>query len=93
VEARSAARETAPDPLGIDILEFASEWAPYGGNDAEAFVRFGLTPEEFHRRLSRLLRTPAARTLTNSAVAILRNQCGERLYRQTEGPPGQDPLR
>ncbi|MFI5498106.1 hypothetical protein ACIA5E_03505 [Nocardia asteroides] len=66
-------------PNEIEILEFACAWAPYGGNDGEAFVRFGLTPEEFHRRLSRLLRSPAARTLTNSTIATLLDQCNKRL--------------
>ncbi|MFC8386683.1 hypothetical protein [Nocardia sp. NPDC057272] len=70
-------------PADIDILEFAAVWAPYGGNDAEAFVQFGLTSEEFHRRLIRLLGSPAARMLTNSAVVTLRRQCLERLYRPT----------
>ncbi|PKV82081.1 uncharacterized protein DUF3263 [Nocardia fluminea] len=72
-------------PAEIDILEFAAVWAPYGGNDAEAFVQFGLTSEEFHRRLIRLLGSPAARTLTNSTVVTLRRQCLERLYRPTGG--------
>ncbi|MEV6060927.1 hypothetical protein [Nocardia asteroides] len=66
-------------PIEIEILEFACAWAPYGGNDGEAFVRFGLTSEEFHRRLSRLLRSPAARTLTNSTIATLLDQCNKRL--------------
>ncbi|MFD6392103.1 hypothetical protein [Nocardia sp. NPDC060259] len=69
----------------IGILEFASVWAPYGGNDAEAFVQFGLTSEEFHRRLIRLLGSPAARMLTNSTVATLRRQCYRRLYPLADG--------
>ncbi|MEV0343873.1 DUF3263 domain-containing protein [Nocardia sp. NPDC050713] len=71
--------------VDIDLLEFASEWAPYGGNDAEAFMRFGLSAEEFHHRLNRLLGSPAARTLTNSTIAILREQCRKRLYRSSAG--------
>ncbi|MFE6925368.1 hypothetical protein ACFVAV_30445 [Nocardia sp. NPDC057663] len=74
-------------PVEIEILEFASQWAPYGGNDAEAFVRFGLTAEDFHRRLSRLLRSPAARTLTNSTIATLLDQCNKRLYRPVSARP------
>ncbi|MEV6657325.1 DUF3263 domain-containing protein [Nocardia fluminea] len=65
--------------MELDIVEFASEWAPYGGNDAEAFVRFGLTPEEYHRRLNRLIGSRAARVLTHSMVATLREQCRQRL--------------
>lgn len=72
-------------PVEIGILEFAGVWAPYGGNDAEAFVQFGLTSEEFHRRLIRLLGSPAARMLTNSTVATLRRQCYKRLYLPTDG--------
>ncbi|GEM30529.1 hypothetical protein NN3_15360 [Nocardia neocaledoniensis NBRC 108232] len=72
-------------PADIAVLEFAAVWAPYGGNDAEAFVQFGLTPEEFHRRLIRLLGTPAARMLTNTTVATLRRQCLERLSRLADG--------
>ncbi|MTE13485.1 DUF3263 domain-containing protein [Nocardia aurantiaca] len=62
-----------------DILEFATAWAPYGGNDAEAFVRFGLSSREFHTRLLRLLCSPAARILANTTVARLRAQCVDRL--------------
>ncbi|MFX0574416.1 DUF3263 domain-containing protein [Nocardia nepalensis] len=65
----------------IDILEFATEWAPYGGNDDEAYVRFGLTAREFHTRLIRLLGSPAARALGNSTIAKLRDQCIDRLSR------------
>ncbi|MEV0099727.1 DUF3263 domain-containing protein [Nocardia sp. NPDC050789] len=65
-------------PFEIEMLEFAAEWAPYGGNDDAAFVRFGLTPEEFHRRLARLLVTPTARTLDNATIARLRAQCADR---------------
>ncbi|WP_280218269.1 hypothetical protein [Nocardia neocaledoniensis] len=72
-------------PADLAVLEFAAVWAPYGGNEAEAFVQFGLTPEEFHRRLIRLLGTPAARMLTNTTAATLRRQCLERLYRPTDG--------
>ncbi|WP_280302455.1 DUF3263 domain-containing protein [Nocardia neocaledoniensis] len=72
-------------PADIAVLEFAAVWAPYGGNEAEAFVQFGLTPAEFHRRLIRLLGTPAARMLTNTTVATLRRQCLERLSRPTDG--------
>ncbi|UGT55227.1 DUF3263 domain-containing protein [Nocardia asteroides] len=72
-------------PADIAVLEYAAVWAPYGGNDAEAFVQFGLTPEEFHRRLIRLLGTPAARMLTNTTAATLRRQCLERLSRPTHG--------
>lgn len=68
-------------PYGIDILEFATEWAPYGGNDEEAYVRFGLTAREFHTRLFRLLNSPAARALGNSTIAELREQCIDRLTR------------
>ncbi|MFX0573796.1 DUF3263 domain-containing protein [Nocardia nepalensis] len=63
----------------IEVLEFATEWAPYGGNDAEAFVRFGLPPKEFHMRLLRLLGSPAARALGHATVARLRDQCRERI--------------
>ncbi|MGW5515649.1 DUF3263 domain-containing protein [Nocardia spumae] len=61
------------------LLEFATEWAPYGGNDEEAFVRFGLSSRVFHQRLLHLLNSPAARTLTNATVAQLRKQCASRL--------------
>ncbi|WP_431949212.1 DUF3263 domain-containing protein [Nocardia lijiangensis] len=64
-----------------DILEFATEWAPYGGNDDEAFVRFGLSSKEFHTRLMRLLGSPAARALSKSTLVELRHQCIDRLNR------------
>ncbi|WP_084523587.1 DUF3263 domain-containing protein [Nocardia inohanensis] len=65
-------------PHEITMLEFAAEWAPFGGNDEEAFLRFGLTPEAFHRRLAQLLVSPAARALDNMTIARLRKQCAER---------------
>ncbi|MCP2280458.1 Protein of unknown function [Nocardia amikacinitolerans] len=70
-----------------DMLEFAAEWAPFGGNDDEAFLRFGLCPREFHIRLMRLLGSPAARALDNSTVARLRDQCVDRLTRASPGRP------
>ncbi|MGV9545715.1 DUF3263 domain-containing protein [Nocardia beijingensis] len=66
-------------PYENDMLEFATEWAPYGGNDEEAFVRFGLRPREFHGRLLRLLRSPAAGALTGATMSALREQCRQRL--------------
>ncbi|MGQ4596438.1 DUF3263 domain-containing protein [Nocardia sp. R6R-6] len=69
------------DCFDNDILEFATVWAPYGGNDAEAYLRFGLTSTEFHTRLIRLLGSPAARALSNMTVAALRDQCADRLAR------------
>ncbi|WP_036511148.1 MULTISPECIES: DUF3263 domain-containing protein [Nocardia] len=66
-----------------DMLEFACAWVPYGGNDEEAFIRFGLRPKEFHVRLLRLLRTPAARVLGGSTLGALREQCRERLARSS----------
>ncbi|WP_036511095.1 DUF3263 domain-containing protein [Nocardia aobensis] len=68
-------------PFDIEMLEFATAWAPYGGNDEEAFIRFGLRPKEFHVRLLRLLRTPPARVLGGSTLSALREQCRERLAR------------
>ncbi|MFE5285294.1 DUF3263 domain-containing protein [Nocardia sp. NPDC056611] len=65
-------------PLDIAMIEFAAEWAPFGGNDEEAFLRFGLGPAEFHGRLTRLLASPAARTLDNTTIARLRDQCADR---------------
>ncbi|WP_431972093.1 hypothetical protein [Nocardia sp. bgisy134] len=38
----------AMTPFDNDMLEFACAWAPFGGNDEEAFIRFGLRPKEFH---------------------------------------------
>ncbi|MEV6059925.1 DUF3263 domain-containing protein [Nocardia asteroides] len=77
-------RSTYPmDTYDRELIEFAAEWAPYGGNDEEAFVRFGLLPEQFHARLILLLRTPMARTLTNTTADALRSQCRDRLSPST----------
>ncbi|GGN78639.1 DUF3263 domain-containing protein [Nocardia rhizosphaerihabitans] len=73
------------DPFEIDMLEFAAKWAPYGGNDDEAFIRFGLRPTEFHLRLLGLLSSPGARALQWSTVITLRWQCHERLGRLAVG--------
>ncbi len=68
------------------MLEFATEWAPYGGNDDdEAFVRFGLRSKEFHTRLPRLLQSPAGRALSGATMSALREQCRERLDKPTPG--------
>lgn len=74
------------NPFDNDMLEFATEWAPYGGNDAEAFIRFGLRPKEFHARLLRLLRSPAGRALSGATMSTLREQCRERLGKLAAGP-------
>ncbi|MGW5107153.1 hypothetical protein [Nocardia sp. NPDC004123] len=66
-------------PIESEMLEFATAWAPYGGNDAEAFVRFGLSPKEFHARLMRLLASSASQVLTGATASTLRKQCMERL--------------
>ncbi|OXR41216.1 hypothetical protein B7C42_06614 [Nocardia cerradoensis] len=65
--------------METELLEFAVAWAPYGGNDDEAFVRFGLSSVQFHARLLRLLHGPAAHVLTHATRAALHRQCSDRL--------------
>ncbi|MGV9613562.1 hypothetical protein [Nocardia xishanensis] len=71
----------AMTPFDNDMLEFACAWAPFGGNDEEAFIRFGLRPKEFHGRLLRFLRTPATRVISGTTLNSLQQQCRERLAR------------
>ncbi|WP_336083357.1 hypothetical protein [Nocardia sp. SSK8] len=73
--------DTPLTPYERELLEFAVTWAPYGGNDAEAFVRFGLPAKEFHARLLALLETAGARGLGHRTITRLHCQCVDRLRR------------
>ena len=39
------------------MVEYASQWMSYGGGDDEILAEFGLTPEQFYRRLLHLVST------------------------------------
>ncbi|RMI30148.1 hypothetical protein [Nocardia stercoris] len=70
-------------PHENDILEFATAWLPYGGNDDEIFVLFGIDIAEFHRRLLALLDSRVSGGLSNITRAALREQCVDRLRELT----------
>ncbi|MFD7010862.1 DUF3263 domain-containing protein [Rhodococcus jostii] len=44
-----------------DLLDFASQWLPYGGARSEdILVNFGMTPAQFKMRIHRILTSAAA---------------------------------
>ena len=63
----------------VELLEFAAEWAPYGGGDEEILPKFGLTLEEYSRRVLKVIETPIARTLSLRTRNVIRQQCLQRL--------------
>ncbi|MFZ2178859.1 MAG: hypothetical protein WAW17_33465 [Rhodococcus sp. (in: high G+C Gram-positive bacteria)] len=42
------------------MVKFALKWLPYGGGDEHILPEFGVTPDEFYRRLSLLVNTVRA---------------------------------
>ncbi|MBY4575499.1 hypothetical protein ACN94_18225 [Gordonia paraffinivorans] len=62
-----------------ELLDFAAQWAPYGGGDEHVLPTFGLDLAEYYRRLLQLLDSPAARSIDPILVLQLREQCLERL--------------
>ncbi|MET8428730.1 hypothetical protein [Nocardia sp. NPDC004860] len=58
-----------------DILKFAVKWAPYGGGHEHILPTFGLTIDEFYRRLHTLLDSIAGRSIDAVAHQKLREQC------------------
>ncbi|WP_040795766.1 hypothetical protein [Nocardia higoensis] len=61
-----------------DLLEYAVEWAPFGGGQEDILVRFGLTIDEYHRRISEIIDSPVADTLAVHIRNTIRRQCSTR---------------
>ena len=67
-------------PREREIVAFAKVWAPYGGgSDADIFVTFGLTPEQYFIRLATFLGSPPAGELTSTQRRTIRRVCDQRL--------------
>jgi hypothetical protein len=72
-----------------DMLKFALEWAPYGGGHEHILPTFGLTVDEFYRRLYTLLNSIAGLSIDTVAHQKLREQFMRRLV----SPKYSHPLR
>ncbi|MBV6760262.1 DUF3263 domain-containing protein [Rhodococcus opacus] len=70
-----------------EILAFAVKWAPYAGGDEQVLPTFGLSVEEYYRRLLQLLDSPAARSVDSSTITRIRHQCMQRLATTPERAP------
>ncbi len=63
-----------------DIVAFAKVWAPYGGgSQADIFVTFGLTVEQYFTRLTILLGSSLAGELTPAQRRTILQVCMWRL--------------
>ncbi|WP_257226530.1 DUF3263 domain-containing protein [Rhodococcus opacus] len=74
----------------IELLEFARRWKHWGGGpEGDIFVTFGLSAQEYFRRVHGLLDTIAARYLTPTETQDLKTICLARLGRHS-GPCSVD---
>ena len=65
-------------PREREIVAFAKVWVPYGGgSDADIFVTFGLTPEQYFIRLATFLGSPPAGELTSAQRRTIRKACDQ----------------
>lgn len=65
----------------FELLEFAVEWAPYGdAGEEHIFVRFGVSPDRYYRRLLRILDSPDAQLLPPLVRQRIRSHCTERTF-------------
>ncbi|MDM7489737.1 DUF3263 domain-containing protein [Rhodococcus sp. GXMU-t2271] len=71
-------------PYQAELLDFAVEWAPYGGGDEHVLPTFGLDLTEYYRRLLHLLDTPVTRSMDPATILQLRQQCSKRLASPTQ---------
>ncbi|QYB00392.1 DUF3263 domain-containing protein (plasmid) [Rhodococcus sp. USK10] len=70
-----------------DILAFAVKWRHWdGGSPSDIFVEFGIAPDEYFRRLARLLTSVNARKLAFDVREDLRRVCRARLPQRTSVP-------
>jgi hypothetical protein len=67
-------------PYERDIVAFAKVWAPYGGgSEADIFVTFGLTEDQYFTRLATLLGSSVADGLTLAQRRTIFSMCLQRL--------------
>lgn len=63
-----------------DMVAFAKVWAPYGGgSQADIFVTFGLTVEQYFTRLAMLLGSSAAAGMSLTQHRTILQVCAQRL--------------
>ncbi|WP_397517952.1 DUF3263 domain-containing protein [Rhodococcus opacus] len=70
-----------------EILTFAATWAPYDGGDEHVLPTFGISLDEYYRRVLHLLDTPAARSIDPSTILRIRHRCMQRLATTTRNVP------
>jgi hypothetical protein len=62
------------------MVAFAKVWAPYGGgSQADIFVTFGLTVEQYFTRLAMLLGSSAAAGMSLTQHRTILQVCAQRL--------------
>lgn len=58
-------------PTDTEIVAHARIWAPYGGpRTSEVFVKFGMTPETYRRRIAELLQEPVTLSITDRIFVL-----------------------
>ncbi|MFV9451879.1 DUF3263 domain-containing protein [Rhodococcus sp. NM-2] len=70
-----------------EILTFAVTWAPYDGGDEHVLPTFGISLDEYYRRVLHLLDTAAARSVDPSTILRIRHRCMQRLATATRKVP------
>ncbi|MGW5153744.1 DUF3263 domain-containing protein [Rhodococcus koreensis] len=82
-----------------DLLDFASQWLPYGGARREdILVNFGMTPAQFNMRIHRILTSVAARYIAGpdrenlkATYSVPPKECSRR-GPVAAGPVGRSPV-
>ncbi|MFC9833681.1 DUF3263 domain-containing protein [Rhodococcus sp. NPDC127530] len=82
-----------------DLLDFASQWLPYGGARREdILVNFGMTPAQFNMRIHRILTFVAARSIADhvrenlKATYSIPPKVGSRRGAVAASPAGRSPV-
>ena len=67
--------DTELTDLDRDILELEQDWVSHAGaKDAAVMARFGMSPTDYHRHLTRIIDLPAAEAYAPRLVRRLRRQ-------------------
>jgi hypothetical protein len=87
-------KRQTPHEIDDDIVAFAMRWRHWGGGSAEdIFVQFGMSSDQYFRRLYSRLETVSVRVVSRAEAEQLRAICRKRLddRQEPEGvPPGSD---
>lgn len=63
-----------------ELVRFAAQWAPFGGGDEYIYPEFGLTPEQFYRRVLDVIQTECP-----SSASALGALCRRKIHASVHG--------